>query len=331
MKTGQLTTLGFFSNHLNAALHWGALPMKLQSFTVGAYVPPLKAILARLKFICITGISSFALIAANSSAFAISVQTISGTFGVGVDSNNLSIPVTQDGTISGSRIINGAAVIDAQANGTLEVQSSPFPFLSATGTVGVGNSPIDTGGHNASFGIVSSITYGLILHGPGTLTPIDIFANGAVGVTPPSAADVGTISASVSFNISLGNNVLFSDGAGAASINGTPLLSSFSDNPRFMFLSNNTEYTVQISETIVAGMINHITVVDSNIFAWVDPYFTLAPGVANPQLYSFELSPGVGNSPATPLPATLPLFASGLGALGLLGWRRKRKNAALAA
>jgi hypothetical protein len=32
----------------------------------------------------------------------------------------------------------------------------------------------------------------------------------------------------------------------------------------------------------------------------------------------------------TPLPAALPLFATGLGALGLLGWRRKRKNAALA-
>ena len=29
-----------------------------------------------------------------------------------------------------------------------------------------------------------------------------------------------------------------------------------------------------------------------------------------------------------PLPATLPLFATGLGALGLLGWRRKRKTAA---
>ncbi len=34
---------------------------------------------------------------------------------------------------------------------------------------------------------------------------------------------------------------------------------------------------------------------------------------------------------ATPLPAALPLFATGLGALGLLGWRRKRKNAAIAA
>jgi len=30
----------------------------------------------------------------------------------------------------------------------------------------------------------------------------------------------------------------------------------------------------------------------------------------------------------TPLPAAFPLFATGLGALGLLGWRRKRKNAA---
>jgi PEP-CTERM motif len=28
----------------------------------------------------------------------------------------------------------------------------------------------------------------------------------------------------------------------------------------------------------------------------------------------------------TPLPAALPLFASGLGALGLLGWCRKRKG-----
>lgn len=37
------------------------------------------------------------------------------------------------------------------------------------------------------------------------------------------------------------------------------------------------------------------------------------------------------NGAATPLPAALPLFATGLGALGLLGWRRKRKNAAVVA
>ena len=34
----------------------------------------------------------------------------------------------------------------------------------------------------------------------------------------------------------------------------------------------------------------------------------------------------LNGSTATPLPAALPLFATGLGALGLLGWRRKRKR-----
>ena len=38
-----------------------------------------------------------------------------------------------------------------------------------------------------------------------------------------------------------------------------------------------------------------------------------------------------GHMGATPLPAALPLFATGLGAMGLLGWRRKRKNAAVSA
>jgi hypothetical protein len=46
------------------------------------------------------------------------------------------------------------------------------------------------------------------------------------------------------------------------------------------------------------------------------------------------LSPPYGTliaTTATPLPAALPLFATGLGALGLLGWRRERKAAAEAA
>ena len=36
-------------------------------------------------------------------------------------------------------------------------------------------------------------------------------------------------------------------------------------------------------------------------------------------------------APPTPLPGAFPLFATGVGALGLLGWRRKRRVAALAA
>jgi outer membrane lipase/esterase len=49
---------------------------------------------------------------------------------------------------------------------------------------------------------------------------------------------------------------------------------------------------------------------------------------AGAQQLEGELFISVANAP---LPAALPLFASGLGALGLLGWRRKRKGAAIAA
>ncbi len=61
------------------------------------------------------------------------------------------------------------------------------------------------------------------------------------------------------------------------------------------------------------------------------PYFYVAGGyiVAVPE---GSHDPSFGSFlVATPLPAALPLFATGLGALGLLGWRRKRKAAALAA
>jgi hypothetical protein len=56
-------------------------------------------------------------------------------------------------------------------------------------------------------------------------------------------------------------------------------------------------------------------------------------GVVNGTTFSVNgrlvITPVVGNvgapPPATPLPAAFPLFATGLGALGLLSWHRKRK------
>ncbi len=51
--------------------------------------------------------------------------------------------------------------------------------------------------------------------------------------------------------------------------------------------------------------------------SWTNPIFE--------NWYGFTVG-----APQVPLPAALPLFASGLGALGLLGWRRKRKAQAAA-
>lgn len=69
-------------------------------------------------------------------------------------------------------------------------------------------------------------------------------------------------------------------------------------------------------------------------FASADPLITIDPSFGPTGTYSIALSDGVGNGfapAATPLPAALPLFATGIGAMALLGRRRKKKPAAFAA
>lgn len=70
----------------------------------------------------------------------------------------------------------------------------------------------------------------------------------------------------------------------------------------------------------------------SNGATWLDETFAglgLTPGTYvwtwDSGADSFTLEIG-----QTPLPAAFPLFATGLGAMGLLGWRRKRKAQAAA-
>src|SRR6516225_1177384 len=46
------------------------------------------------------------------------------------------------------------------------------------------------------------------------------------------------------------------------------------------------------------------------------------PGFSTDAVLTYDF---VSDSVATPLPTALPLFATGVGALGLLGWRRRRK------
>jgi hypothetical protein len=88
---------------------------------------------------------------------------------------------------------------------------------------------------------------------------------------------------------------------------------------RFLHLNVGELYTITMYSEIIV-----LNTFGMHAYSSVDPYFIPPPG------YTLDISPGIGNSPLpqTPLPAALPLFATGLGALGLLGWRRKRKNAA---
>ena len=65
----------------------------------------------------------------------------------------------------------------------------------------------------------------------------------------------------------------------------------------------------------------------TNPFATLDA-LVAARGTATVGVSSGEIVAGAGTPEVIPLPGALPLFATGLAALGLLGWRRKRKAAA---
>ena len=73
---------------------------------------------------------------------------------------------------------------------------------------------------------------------------------------------------------------------------------------------------------------------DSSGDTWILSFFDIFADVSNPLSAVYNSDPTVltngvtGEAVPTPLPAALPLFATGLGVMGLLGWRRKRKNAA---
>jgi hypothetical protein len=159
----------------------------------------------------------------------------------------------------------------------------------------------------------------------------DSFSTGATALTI-SQFDlllVGTSGSKGTFQVQIltdagttPSGVVYSSGPFSDSIlSGVPTDVSFSFAPQSLLA--NTRYWI--------GLIG-----DSNSSVmWSYSMDVSGPGVAGEsfanQMGVFPASDGpyqmlvTGNVATTPLPAALPLFASGLGALGLVSWRRKRK------
>jgi hypothetical protein len=109
---------------------------------------------------------------------------------------------------------------------------------------------------------------------------------------------------------------------------------SFSEQ---LSLSDGSGTTLTIPFTLSINYSDTLTIAAGSSFSFLDGgslwqvvvnALTLGPnpgGTMYANLTAQVSDPAVSQAP---LPAALPLFATGLGALGLLGWRRKRKKAA---
>jgi hypothetical protein len=101
-----------------------------------------------------------------------------------------------------------------------------------------------------------------------------------------------------------------------------PANGSLGDVPSSLSYTGPQSVSLELEPTMNAGYMQGVLQMDVTL-----------TNIASDPLGGFEIS----NSPitldipaATPIPAALPLFATGLGGLGLFGWRRKRKAQAAA-
>ena len=156
-------------------------------------------------------------------------------------------------------------------------------------------------------GATSTVSMFVVANGQATV------AADQAGASGDSSDNRATAQISITDNLGNGNLVFQTVSSNLSDHLGTQ---SFTFDQMVTF-KTNTLYEVVMNTSAEAAF-------DHTASAFVDPFFIVPDG------YTLSISDGIGNAPAsvTPLPAALPLFATGLGAIGLFGWRRKRKPVA---
>jgi hypothetical protein len=173
--------------------------------------------------------------------------------------------------------------------------SAPAPSLSAVATSGV---------CNCTANVFDELTYNIAFTTTtGGSLPISVGVKASTTIFS-SNGDLAGYNAEVLVG---GGTILFL--SGTQSQNGPLTFTENQQYPVFMQVLLNPQFGANGSGS-------------------ADPIFTPPAFDSAGNAITLEISAGIGNnSPAgaTPIPAALPLFATGIGGLGLLGWRRKRK------
>jgi hypothetical protein len=155
--------------------------------------------------------------------------------------------------------------------------------------------------------------------------PLNVLAESGLGVQANNTATTCTnsdceIQPPQSVSVTRSGNTLITDA----------LIGSVQAGESFMFFVQTTEGG---AFTQLGGVISNTcsfpggSVAGTDLCRWDAPPGQTRFGVAVQAVTGDELLTSVSTQ-VVPLPGALPLFATGLGLMGLLGWRRKRKAAA---
>jgi hypothetical protein len=291
------------------------------------------------------GLAGVVLVVTSSNAMANSIlpsAIYSGQLEIGASggvypgsgiNNQQVLQAAGPGTVSGSQTAplytagssccGGANTSDASdASASITISTGPVPSISISATVGTipnngaGAYVVASGGSNG-FAPGPTLSYSLEIVGAPGQVSVGVNASGGVSFTTTAP---GNYENNLFVSFSVGR--IFTDSAGYG---GGVTKQTFSDTNTYTMNANQI-YTVTLATYLATAISGNLGGGTETVSAFVDPQFFAPLG------YTVDFSPGIGiSSTATPLPAALPLFTTGLGALGLLGWRRKRKASAIAA
>ena len=195
------------------------------------------------------------------------------------------------------------------ANGTTTLPGTNIGTLAAGCEIGPFSATFGANGNAATVNTTANPSIYQFTWGGGNLTIEEMIGNNGIGYNID--VELGLLS-TVTLNTT---------GPSAGSLSGTGVVSSTS----IAYQSGPTT-----SPTYVTNDVNLAAgtyVLDTFLGTCAVELCSGSGSSTDPQYQVLFTDP-----PApTPLPAAWPLFASGLGALGLFGWRRKRKNPPIAA
>jgi hypothetical protein len=208
------------------------------------------------------------------------------------------------------KLLGGALVALALAPG-LALADTVTPFGNTTGTGPWDLSSTATTYSGLDVALTSPTTFSALTTLSLTFTDI---SGGAYGGSPrlelyTSGSDYFTVYLGTPPNFNDSNTTTFTTNFSGTNLNNGTTNSVFQ-------LSNTLETLAALQATYGSDLINDVQLqVDGG---WG------ANGTQELIVSSLNIN-GTNYTSTTPLPAALPLFATGIGGSGLLGWRRKRK------